>query len=220
MQLPGLVTVQPEQTDLLDRLAAMVGACFREEQWFVAWLDALDADEERKLAITRACIRADYEATAPYGCVCALPDEAGAANAYLRSELAGVPWPKIEERSELLMAQALTPSEREALDERAKELEPASDTAWTLSAARPEEDFVYFISIGVDPDRRGSGAFRRLFEPFLTFADERSIACYLDCYTDRLEHLYGHFGFETIERKQAPGLDLVERCMARAPRAS
>ena len=31
MNLPGLITVHPDQTDELDALAAMVGTCFREE---------------------------------------------------------------------------------------------------------------------------------------------------------------------------------------------
>ena len=68
MNLPGLVTVQADQTEELDALARMVGTCFLEEMWYVTWLEALDELDvrpERKLEITRAVIQADYAVTAP-----------------------------------------------------------------------------------------------------------------------------------------------------------
>ena len=95
MNLPGLITVQPDRTEELDALARMVGTCFLEEMWYVTWLEALDElgiGRDRKLEITRAVIRSDYEVTAPYQCVYALPDRAGAANVYLRSELGEGAW--------------------------------------------------------------------------------------------------------------------------------
>lgn len=221
MNLPGLDTLRPEQTDELDALAQMVGTCFLEEMWYVTWLEALDElgiGRDRKLEITRAVIRSDYEVTAPYQCVYALPDRAGAANVYLRSELPEGGWERLEGKSALLMAATLTPEEGAVLGPRAEAMDLASSTSWPLERARADEDFIYFISAGVDPARRGTGAFRRLFTPFLDEADRRGLRCYLDCYTDRLEQIYGHFGFETVERRGAPGFDLVERCMVRAPR--
>lgn len=220
MQLPGLVTVPHDQAALLDELAAMVGTCFLEEMWYATWLEALDdlgADRSRKLAITQAVIRADYEVTSPYGCVYTLDDRAGAANVYLRSELGGASWPALEEQSARRLESVLTADEQEVLVPRAEAMEPLSDTNWPLALAG-DDDYLHFISAGVDPARRGSGAFGRLFKPFLAYADERGLRCYLDCYTDRLEGIYGHYGFETVERKTAPGFDLVERCMVRSPR--
>lgn len=217
MNLPGLTTVHPEQTELLDELAHMVGECFREELWYATWLDVLDATEERKRAITEASIRADYEITAPLGCVYTLDDRAGAANVYLRSELDGTPWSELEERAELIMGTRMTPEEQQVLYARALAMEPLSDTSWPLTYADASDDFIYFISAGVDPTRRGSGAFGRLFRPFLAYSDEHNLSCYLDCYADRLEQIYAHYGFEVVERKTAPGFDLVERCMIRQP---
>ena len=111
MNLPGLITVQPDRTEELDALARMVGTCFLEEMWYVTWLEALDElgiGRDRKLEITRAVIRSDYEVTAPYQCVYALPDRAGAANVYLRSELGDVDWTELEEESGTLLAEVLT----------------------------------------------------------------------------------------------------------------
>lgn len=218
MNLPGLITVRPDQTEELDALARMVGTCFLEEMWYVTWLDVPGISEERKLAITRAVIRSDYAATAPYQCVYALPDRAGAANVYLRSELGDVSWPELEEESGMLLAEQLTDEELSVLGPRIEELDPISSTSWPLERAGADEDFIYFISAGVDPDKRGSGAFRRLFEPFLAYADEHGFDCYLDCYTDRLEQLYGHFGFETVERRSIDAFPIEERLMIRKPR--
>ena len=54
--------------------------------------------------------------------------------------------------------------------------------------------------------------------PFLEYADEHGLACYLDCYTERLEQLYGHFGFETVERRSIDAFPIEERLMVRRAR--
>ena len=221
MNLPGLITVQPDRTEELDALARMVGTCFLEEMWYVTWLEALDElgiGRDRKLEITRAVIRSDYEVTAPYQCVYALPDRAGAANVYLRSELGDVDWTELEEESGTLLAEVLTDEEIDVLGPRIEAMDPISSTSWPLERAAADEDFVHFISAGVDPEKRGSGAFRRLLTPFLEYADEHGLACYLDCYTERLEQLYGHFGFDTVERRSIDAFPIEERLMVRRAR--
>ena len=221
MNLSGLITVQPDQTEELDALATMVGTCFLEEMWYVTWLEALDElgiGTERKLEITRAVIRSDYAVTAPFQCVYTLPDRAGAANVYLRSELGDVDWTELEEESGALLAEMLTDEEIAVLGPRIEEMDPISSTSWPLERTAPDEDFVYFISAGVDPEKRGTGAFRRLFTPFLAYADEHGLDCYLDCYTDRLEQLYGHFGFKTMERRSIDAFPIEERLMIRRAR--
>ena len=221
MNLPGLITVQPDRTEELDALARIVGTCFLEEMWYVTWLEALDElgiGRDRKLEITRAVIRSDYEVTAPYQCVYALPDRAGAANVYLRSELGDVDWTELEEESGTRLAEVLTDEEIDVLGPRIEAMDPISSTSWPLERAAADEDFIYFISAGVDPEKRGSGAFRRLLTPFLEYADEHGLACYLDCYTERLEQLYGHFGFETVERRSIDAFPIEERLMVRRAR--
>ena len=156
MNLPGLVTVQPDRTEELDALARMVGTCFLEEMWYVTWLEALDElgiGRDRKLEITRAVIRSDYEVTAPYQCVYALPDRAGAANVYLRSELGDVDWTELEEESGALLAEVLTDEEIDVLGPRIEAMDPISSTSWPLERAAADEDFIYFISAGVDPEK-------------------------------------------------------------------
>ncbi|WP_101723304.1 GNAT family N-acetyltransferase [Eggerthella timonensis] len=220
MNLSGLITVQPDQTEELDALATMVGTCFLEEMWYVTWLEALDElgiGTERKLEITRAVIRSDYAVTAPFQCVYTLPDRAGAANVYLRSELGDIDWTELEEESGALLAEMLTDEEIAVLGPRIEAMDPISSTSWPLERTAPDEDFVYFISAAVDPEKRGTGAFRRLFTPFLAYADEHGLDCYLDCYTDRLEQLYGHFGFETVERRSIEAFPIEERLMIRRP---
>ncbi|MEA5018954.1 MAG: GNAT family N-acetyltransferase [Gordonibacter sp.] len=220
MNVPGLITVQPDQLDLLDKLSRMVGTSFLEERWYVAWLEALDTqgiNPTRKHAITQAAIRADYQATAPYGCILTTADHAAAVNIYRKSELVDLPWLDLQEQAEDMLEAALTHQEQQLLFERMKEMEPVSGSDWPLQAAHPEDDYLYIISIGVDPLQRGTGAFGRLFKPLLAYADNQGLDCYLDCYSDRLEQLYGHYGFEIIERKSDPTFTIHERCMMRRP---
>lgn len=42
MDLPGLQIVEPGDTELIDKLAQMMGTSFLEEGWTTAWLSALD----------------------------------------------------------------------------------------------------------------------------------------------------------------------------------
>ena len=141
----------------------------------------------------------------------ALPDRAGAANVYLRSELGDVDWTELEEESGTLLAEVLTDEEIDVLGPRIEAMDPISSTSWPLERAAADEDFIYF-------EKRGSGAFRRLLTPFLEYADEHGLACYLDCYTERLEQLYGHFGFETVERRSIDAFPIEERLMVRRAR--
>lgn len=221
MNLPGLITATPDRPDELETLACMVGECFLEEMWYATWLEGLDtmgATRERKLEIMQATIRSDFKVSAPYGCVLSLPDGAGAANVYLRSELGDTTWTELESQSEELMAPELSEAEVSVLGPRAEAMEHISITDWPYELAAPDEDFLYFISIGVDASKRGSGAFRRLITPFLDYADAHGLKCYLDCYTERLEQLYAHFGFEVEERRRTEGFSIEERLMVRNPR--
>lgn len=223
MNIPGLITVQPPCTALLDELAHLMGTCFLEERWYAAWLEALDAlgaSRERKQAITRAAIRADYEVTAPFGCVFTLPDHAGALNAYRLSELSTTSWPALQRQAELLIKSALSEQELRVLFERWKAMGPVSGSDWPSRMTAPGDDFIYVISVGVDPALRNTGVFGRLFRQLLTYADSQGTTCYLDCYSDRLEQIYGHFGFEVIERKSDPAFTIQERCMMRRPQGA
>ncbi len=218
MQLPGLITVQPEQREIIDELARMMGRSFMEERWTACWLSALDADDGRKLEISRAIMKYDFIVGAPYECCYLLPDLSAGTGAYLSSDLQGRIWSDLEDEAMAMMAEStLTDTEKAALSQRAKEMKGISNFSWMIEHAG-NADFIHFFSIGVNADMRGSGAFRKLLTPFLAYADKQGINCYLECYHDRLESLYGHFGFETTQRFSDPAFDIVERAMVRSPR--
>lgn len=221
MQLPGLITVQPEQRETIDQLAHMMGESFMEERWTASWLSVLDAlgtNDERKLEISQAIMKYDFTVGTPYECCYMLPDMAAGTGAYLSSDLKGRIWNDLEDEAMSMMAEAtLNDKEKAALSRRAEEMKGISNFRWMIEHAAHAE-FIHFFSIGVNADMRGSGAFRRLMTPFLAHADELGINCYLECYNDRLESLYGHFGFETARRFSDPAFDIVERAMVRSPR--
>ncbi|WP_139652066.1 GNAT family N-acetyltransferase [Raoultibacter phocaeensis] len=221
MQLSGLVTVQPEQTKTIDKLASMMGVSFLEEPWTEVWLESLDAigtTDERKLEISRAIMKYDFTVGAPHECCYMLPNFAAGAGAYLSSDLEGRIWNDLEDEAIEMMANAvLTEAEKAALFQRADEMEGISNFKWMVDETEGEA-FIHFFSLGVNRDMRGSGAFRRLMTPFLEYADAHGINCYLECYSDHLESLYGHFGFRTVHRFRDPAFSVYERAMVREPR--
>ncbi len=215
MVIPDLKAVTANQVELLDALADMTGESFREEMWHVTFIDALDAlgaSEKRKLEITQKEIRANYSVTAPYGFVYTLEDYAGAVNIYRRSLAQGLTWEDFESRSLALLENEFSAEEKAVLLNRAEEM--AVFTAdWVFDYLEEGEDFLYIASISIDPKKRGTGAFARLFTPLVAYAQQQNVPLFLDCFTDRLEGLYQHFGFDVLKRVSSPDFEIVERCM-------
>lgn len=216
MNIPSLITVQPEQTQLVEQLACMVGKAFREELWHATFVGALDVSEDRKLAITQECLRNDFRASVRHGFLHATTDYAAAMSAYRRSKANGLTYADFEDASFEATKAFLTPEEIQILDAQGKAMEPFT-TRWVYDYVADDQDFFYFSSVAVDADKRGSGAFGRLFRPFLAWADQLGLPCYLDCFTENLENIYAHYGFETLQHTTAPGFDITERCMVRYP---
>ena len=225
MNLPGLITVAPDQTALIDELADMMGESFLEELWTAELLSALDGPDEesvgkRRLEVSRAIMREEFKLGTSCQCCYATEDLAGCAGGYLGSEMKDRSWGDIEDESMRNIANnLLTPDEAARLNEQMERMDAISVFGWAEAEAKAldAKDFIYFYALGVDRTRRGSGAFRRLMTPFFDYADERGIPCFLETYSDRLVSLYGHFGFVTFREHRAPGFDITERCMVRRP---
>ncbi|MEG2530618.1 MAG: GNAT family N-acetyltransferase [Raoultibacter sp.] len=222
MQLPGLITVQPDQTKRIEDMARMMGKNFMEELWTIEWLSSLDAigaSDERKQEIAQAIMKYDFIVGTPYESCYMLPDMAAGAGGYLASDLKGQQWEQLEEKASALMAEnTLSSIEQEVLFAHAEKMHHISDFSWEVDAAAGN-DFIHFTLLGVNPEHRGSGAFRKLITPFFDYADKRGINCYLECYSDKLESLYSHVGFKTLKVLSDSAFSITERCMLREPRA-
>ncbi len=225
MKLDGLMTITADKPELVDRAAEILGTSFVEEPWFALWVAALDdlgATPERKREIVVADILGEFRAHARYQSLYATEDMAGVVGGYLGSESAGLDHGALEEEGarETLLP-ILTPEEAQALSESQQWLEPISDFDWAPDAAKEAgfDDYIYFYAWAVDVNARGTGAFRRMTQPFFDFADARGIPCYLECYSDRLQSMYEHVGFEVTEIIDAPGIPITQRRMVRNPQA-
>lgn len=180
--------------------------------------DQLGATRERKLEITRASFLGNFTEHAAYEGVYATEDMAACAGAYLHSDLRGCPHETIESRGEERgLARVLTDEEGLLLDRQAKAMEAISDFSWPLEAANGS-DHIYVYGWAVDAKKRGSGAMRRMVDPFFRYADERGLEMFLDCYSDNLQSLYEHLGFEVIDVLSDPCFPISERRMVRRPR--
>lgn len=220
MKLSGLVTVSPSDSALINHTASLLGDSFIEEQWFATWLSALDtlgADDERKKTLLRAIFLDDIEAFAPYEGIHLLEDGTAAVGGYLFSELRGETLTSIEEgQGGRHFLQVATPEEVRALEKREQEMEAISSFDW--ARAYDGEDHINFFAWAVDPAARGKGSLKRALAPFFSYADERGLNCYLECYSDRLQGMYEHLGFELVDELHAEGIEAYERRMVRRPR--
>ena len=220
MNLPGIITITPDQKELLSRVATMMGTSFMEENWFITWLSALDelgATVQRKEELMHAVFLDDLEVHAPYQGVYALPDISAATGAYRYSDLKGTTHSALEAKTGTHLQQVATAEELELLNTQAEKMLPISDFDWARTVEN-EQDHIYFYAWAVDPEARGTGALRRLLDPFFAYADEQGLNCYLECYADRLQHMYEHLGFELFDELHAPGFEVYERRMIRKAR--
>lgn len=219
MHLPGIVTVDPADRSLIERLATMMGDSFMEELWTLEVLSALPDDDDRKREVSRAIILASMTGAAPAAGCYALKDASALALAYLKSELGDTTWAQLEERGAFVLEEALSPDELERIEAHERRMSAISVFDWEYEAARELgfDDFIHFVCLAVDAQARGSGSFRRLVTPFFDYADEHGIPCFLETYSDTLESLYRHMGFETIRTFRDPAFSIVERGMVRMP---
>lgn len=217
MNLPGLITVSPEQPELLDACARILGDSFIEENWTATWLSCLDelgATPQRKQEILHATYLDELGNHAPYQGVYLLEDKTAAAGGYLYSELEGHTHPQLQAASTKHFHACATPQELERLMQQEQRMEPISKFDWTRMLEN-EGDHIYFYMWAVSKDARGKGSFRRLITPFYDFADEHGLNIYLECYSDRLQSMYEHVGFELIDVLSDPAFDVTERRMVR-----
>lgn len=219
MNLPGIITITPDQPLLLERAARILGDSFIEEGWTSTWLSCLDemgATRARKQEILHAQYLDELGNHVPYQGAYLLEDGTAAAGGYLYSELAGHTHPELQGASQKNFLAVATPQEREALAEQERRMEPISQFDWTRHREQ-EGDHIYFYMWAVDRTARGKGSLRRLINPFFDYADEHNLNCYLECYSDRLQSMYEHLGFELIDVLSDPAFDVTERRMVRRP---
>lgn len=220
MKLPGLITVSPDQTDLLKETADMMGESFMEENWFITWLSALDAINtpyERKLELIRAVFLDDLSVHAPYQGVYVLEDKAAACGGYLYSDLQGHTHSELDTKAGTTLLSIATQEELDLLEQQDAKMEAISDFDWARVHAK-ENDHIYFFAWAVDKNARRTHALTRLVTPFFEKADSEGLNCYLECYADHLQAMYEHLGFEVIDVLSDPQFEVTERRMVRYPR--
>ncbi|TVQ87943.1 MAG: GNAT family N-acetyltransferase [Bacteroidetes bacterium] len=71
--------------------------------------------------------------------------------------------------------------------------------------------------IAVDKALRGSGAFRRLITPVLTYAGQNQIPVVLETHNPSNVGLYEHFGFTLVKTITHPSTEIKQYCMIRYP---
>ena len=220
MQLSGLVTLEPTEGPVLANLADMAGDAFLEELWTQELLSALpetSRGSDRERFLSRAIILSDLAVGTPYQCGYCTPDGKGLLIGFRNSELAPQTWEALEEKGwKDLCKSVLSIEEQEALNKQLERMAPISVFDYPEKTHK-HDDFIHLIMFAVAPDAQGTGVARKVLEPFFKLADEENLPIYLETYSDRLEGLYKHFGFEMVREYRSPEFAVYERVMVRKP---
>lgn len=225
MELQGIVAVQAGDEDRIKALADMGGESFMEEMMTIELLSVLPEDRAIRMDVSRKIICSNLRSAAPYGGTYGTEDDSALAIAYLKSEIGSTKWSDVEDESDKAAINSIDDAEmRDALTAQLEKMAPIANFDWqdefaAPTSENPSGDFIHFTFLAVDKNKRGSGAFRRLVEPYFHYADQHRIPCFLETYSDKLVQLYGHFGFETVKEFRSPEFQIYERCMMRRPQA-
>lgn len=220
MQLDGLITITHEHAEHFQSLANMAGESFLEDMWTSTLLDGITKDPTRRLELSRLTLLNDILVGHSVSAVYATPEHDAMMVAFLHSDLRGNRWEDLEAAGfDENIAPHLSEEEVSLWESREKEI--AGISLWE----RPEEiheddsDFMHILMFAVDKDKRGNGAASKMMRAFMARADELEVPIYLETFSDRLESLYCHYGFEVIERHWSASCgDVYERIMVRYPR--
>ncbi|WP_332459821.1 GNAT family N-acetyltransferase [Nocardiopsis gilva] len=74
-----------------------------------------------------------------------------------------------------------------------------------MAPHRPTEPVWFLCSLGVDPDRQGSGLGRAVIRPGLEAADSAGLSSFLETSDKRNVRFYRNFGFEVSAEYSLPG---------------
>lgn len=225
MELHGIDSLRIDDKARIQALADMGGESFMEELMTLELFSVLPIGHDAKTAISQKIIFCNLMAAIPYGGTYCTDDDSALAIAYLKSELGQTRWSEIEDAADDAAIGSISdPEIRSALRNQLDKMGPIANFGWqddfvSSTDRNPDGDFLAFSFLAVDKNKRGTGAFRRLVSPYLEYADERGIPCFLETYSDNLEQLYGHFGFKTVKELRSPDFTIYERCMMRLPQA-
>ncbi len=221
MKLPNLITVEPQNEKLLVELANMAGDSYLEELWVRELLSGMPTGSEgsdRERFLSRALVLNETMAAAPSQSVHCTGDGYGLTIAYQRSELGDTSWAQLmKDASANLIASVFSDEEIDAYGRQQRRMEGVTVLDWVAREEAPG-DFLHITLAAVDSDHRGSGTFRKLLEPVLTYADEAQLPVFLETYSDDLTSLYEYFGFTVVHEFKDADVSIYQRCLRRDPK--
>lgn len=120
-------------------------------------------------------------------------------------------------RTNLRMVRRIPKENRKTLIRNFKTYSKVMDFKWPKRHLKT--DYYYIKVVALDQSLRGSGAFRRLISPILEEYGSRGMPVALETHDERVESIYSHFGFQTVEVVEAEGIQIKQYCMVRWPDA-
>ena len=112
----------------------------------------------------------------------------------------------------------LEKADSDILRENAEFLAKINPGEWYRDMIKGER--FHLLAVGIDPAKKGSGAFRTLMSAVIRACDKVNIPITLEMHNDLNRPLFERFGFEVIKRVEDETVDIACTCMLRRPQAS
>ena len=220
MKLPHLVTVQPDDQQLLVNLSNMAGDSYLQNLWVRELLSGMPATSEgsdRERFLARALVLNDLVAAAPRQAVHCTSEGDGLIIAYQRSELGTPSWAQLmKDASASLVASVFSTEEIDGYEQQQHRMESVTVLDWVEREQNPG-DFLHITLAATAETHHNAGTLRAMVEDVLAYADEAQLPVFVEVYSDMEEQLYEVFGFETVHEFKDAQVSITERCMRRNP---
>ncbi len=197
MQLPGLITLTSDQTELKEQATKLLANAALNEPWMKTFLDGIKCNDSQKAEYALLKNTNLVNLGCKEGRVFSMIDGSGVIIAYRHSEQ--------EFDNEYYEGEACKYAEKHcSLDSNHRYLitsqqaimAPVSDFGWEEEFTGGA-DFLHLVAVASKDS--SEIAFKNLLKPLFDYADSNKLALFTECFGDDEQQLYESLGFDTLQ---------------------
>lgn len=200
MQLPGLITLTPDQEQLKNAVAQLLAEASLSEPWMATFLEGIKCNDDQKREFTQLKFHNLVELGAGAGRVFSLIDGSGAFIAYRHSEQEFDNEYYEGEATKYAEANcSLDSNHRYLITSQQAIMAPVSDFGWEEEFTGGA-DFIHLVAVA---STKGSSAFADLLKPLFDYADANRLAVFTECFGDDVQATLEGMGFDALQVLEA-----------------
>lgn len=200
MQLPGLITLTPDQTQLKEQATELLAEASLSEPWMKTFLDGIKCNEAQKREFALLKSHNLVELGATVGRVFSLIDGSGVFIAYRHSEQEFDNEYYEGEATKYAEANcSLDSNHRYLITSQQAIMAPVSDFGWEEEFTGGA-DFIHLVCVA---STKPQNEVASLLKPLFDYADANRLAVFTECFGDDIQAAYEALGFDTLQVLEA-----------------